>query len=57
MSEEKRIAELEKGMDQVLKALISLEARLVSEESQRLAVDASLAARIDSMQGLIKRSG
>lgn len=57
MSEEKRIAELEKGLDQVLKALISLEARLVSEESQRHAVDASLAARIDSMQGLIKRSG
>lgn len=57
MSEAKRIEDLEKGLDQALKALITLEARLGSEANHRLAVDASLAVRIDSMQALIKRSG
>lgn len=57
MSEAKRIEELEKGLDRALKALTSLEARLGSEASQRIAADASLAARVDSMQALIRRSG
>ncbi|CAI3803681.1 hypothetical protein ACQKF2_16400 [Pseudomonas hunanensis] len=57
MSEAKRIEELEKGLDQALQALISLEARLGGEASQRLAADAALAARVDSMQALIRRSG
>lgn len=57
MSEAKRIEELEKGLDQALTALVSFEARLCSEASQRIAADASLAARVDSMQALIKRSG
>lgn len=46
MSETKRIEKLEKGLEQALNALSSLEARLVGEASQRAAADLALDQRI-----------
>ncbi|MGE8170274.1 hypothetical protein ACQKO7_18975 [Pseudomonas putida] len=49
MSEEKRAEELERGLDQALKALISLDARLESEASQRIAAYEKLSRRIEEI--------
>ncbi len=50
MSEAKRIEELEKGLDQALTVLVSLEARLGSEASQRIAADSDLAQRVSLLE-------
>lgn len=50
MSEAKRIEELGKGLDQALTVLASLEARLGSEASQRIAADSDLAQRVSLLE-------
>ena len=50
MSEAKRIEELEKGLDQALKALSCLEARLGGEASHRIVGDEALSRRIDAIE-------
>lgn len=50
MSEAKRVDELEKGLDQALTILVSLEARLGSEASQRIASDSDLAQRVSLLE-------
>jgi len=55
MSKAKRIEELEKGLDQALKALISLEARLGGEASQRFAADSDLAQRVSLLEAICQR--
>lgn len=54
MSETKRIEELEKGLDQALKALTSLEARLGQEASQRAVADIMLSQRISSIESKVR---
>jgi len=50
MRDAKRIEELEKGLDQVLNALTSLEARFGVEASQRIAADEALSRRIEDIE-------
>lgn len=50
MSEVKRIEELERRLDKVLKALISLETRFGGEASQGIAADEALSRRIEDIE-------